>query len=135
MPERIQRRRTKGFVMPAKAIYVGRPTRWGNPWRIYHGHHLVGPQWQVCRDTWRHIPADQCVWSYVSSSHPIAVEEAVGRYQMLLQVRQRDEPARLADWLKPLRGRDLACWCRLDQPCHADVLLEIANKEGANALV
>lgn len=26
-----------------------------------------------------------------------------------------------------LRGKDLACWCRLDQPCHADVLLEMAN--------
>ncbi len=28
-----------------------------------------------------------------------------------------------------LRGKNLACWCRLDQPCHADVLLEIANGE------
>jgi hypothetical protein len=28
---------------------------------------------------------------------------------------------------KELRGKDLACWCRLDQPCHADVLLELAN--------
>jgi hypothetical protein len=26
-----------------------------------------------------------------------------------------------------LRGKDLACWCRLDQPCHADVLIELAN--------
>jgi hypothetical protein len=26
-----------------------------------------------------------------------------------------------------LRGHDLCCWCSLDQPCHADVLLEIAN--------
>lgn len=26
-----------------------------------------------------------------------------------------------------LRGKDLACWCPLDAPCHADVLLEIAN--------
>jgi hypothetical protein len=26
-----------------------------------------------------------------------------------------------------LRGKNLACWCALDQPCHADVLLEIAN--------
>ena len=26
-----------------------------------------------------------------------------------------------------LRGRDLMCWCPLDQPCHADVLLELAN--------
>lgn len=30
-------------------------------------------------------------------------------------------------FLEPLRGKNLACWCRLDQPCHADVLLEIAN--------
>ena len=28
-----------------------------------------------------------------------------------------------------LRGRDLACWCALDQPCHADVLLELANRK------
>jgi len=27
-----------------------------------------------------------------------------------------------------LRGKNLACWCALDQPCHADVLLELANK-------
>ena len=29
-----------------------------------------------------------------------------------------------------LRGKDLACWCSLDKPCHADVLLEIANAGG-----
>jgi len=26
-------------------------------------------------------------------------------------------------------GKDLACWCAIDEPCHADVLLEIANEE------
>ena len=36
---------------------------------------------------------------------------------------------RLNDIRKDLRGRDLACWCALDQPCHADVLLELANAE------
>lgn len=30
-------------------------------------------------------------------------------------------------WLEPLRGKDLMCWCRLGRPCHADVLLELAN--------
>lgn len=30
---------------------------------------------------------------------------------------------------RELRGKDLACWCPLDGPCHADVLLEIANRE------
>ncbi len=34
-----------------------------------------------------------------------------------------------ADDLAKLRGRNLACWCALDQPCHADVLLELANRE------
>ena len=31
------------------------------------------------------------------------------------------------EWYAPLRGKNLACWCRLDQPCHADVLLRLAN--------
>ena len=29
--------------------------------------------------------------------------------------------------IEELRGKNLACWCPLDQPCHADVLLELAN--------
>ena len=33
----------------------------------------------------------------------------------------------LPDAKVQLRGKDLACWCPLDKPCHADVLLEVAN--------
>ncbi len=33
-----------------------------------------------------------------------------------------------AEARRVLGGHDLACWCRLDQPCHADVLLELANQ-------
>ena len=29
-----------------------------------------------------------------------------------------------------LEGKNLACWCAVDQTCHADVLLEIANEAG-----
>jgi hypothetical protein len=32
-----------------------------------------------------------------------------------------------AEARRELRGRDLACWCSLDGPCHADVLLKVAN--------
>jgi hypothetical protein len=35
------------------------------------------------------------------------------------------------EWLTPLEGRDLVCWCPLDRPCHADVLLELANEREA----
>lgn len=38
------------------------------------------------------------------------------------------EPARVEAARASLRGRDLACWCALDAPCHADVLLELANR-------
>ncbi len=34
----------------------------------------------------------------------------------------------IKDRLSELRGKNLACWCSLDKPCHADVLLELANK-------
>lgn len=36
------------------------------------------------------------------------------------------------DRLQELRGHDLACWCRLDQPCHADVLLGLANEQASD---
>ena len=34
MPKRIQRKRTKGWKMPDGAVYVGRPTKWGNPYSV-----------------------------------------------------------------------------------------------------
>ena len=49
--------------------------------------------------------------------------EAVERYRraLALSAPYRNQIRR------ELGGHDLACWCPLDQPCHADVLLEIAN--------
>lgn len=92
MPQRVQRRRIKGWQMPANTVYVGRPTRWGNPFRV--GEHLNR-------------------------------EQAVAAYREYIQARIAAEPGRYD--LEELRGQDLACWCPLDQPCHADVLLELAN--------
>lgn len=40
-----------------------------------------------------------------------------------------EQRARILWSLPLLRGHDLACWCSLDAPCHADVLLELANRE------
>lgn len=126
MPKRVQRKRIRGWRMPEGAKYVGRPSRWGNPFRIYNGHHLVGPAWNAVRMTWGHIPSSEPIYAYVTSSSPIHVAEAVGQFRMLMDIRRRDEPDRLCEWLEPLRGHDLACWCP-PGPCHADVLLEIAN--------
>jgi hypothetical protein len=104
-PQRIQRKRERGWRMPEGAVYVGRPTKWGNPFRLGQPG------------------LDDCM---VCGSP----EDAVAKY--------RSELTTFADavnftGLTPaeiraeLRGKDLACWCPLDQPCHADVLLELAN--------
>ncbi|AII28222.1 hypothetical protein VC74_gp48 [Mycobacterium phage Sparky] len=114
MPERIQRKRSKGWRMPEGAIYVGRPSKWGSPFVvgavadrrymglveqlvIYDRAHSV----ELYRD-WLMNPVT-CFMTGFYAMHP-----------------------KLLD-LTELRGHDLVCWCPLDQPCHADVLLELAN--------
>lgn len=54
-----------------------------------------------------------------STGKPMSVEDAIDCYMCLVQNRDMSE----------LRGKNLACYCPLDKPCHADVLLEWANKE------
>ena len=104
MPERIQLRRSKGWRKPAGAIVVARPTRWGNPFVV--GKRIDGV---LVRDR----------------AHSVAL------YRELMA----HSPERCAAVRAELAGRDLACWCPLQSPdgsrgpCHADVLLEVANSE------
>ena len=54
-------------------------------------------------------------------------ERAVAEFRTALEEGRLD--VTIEDVRSQLRGRDLACWCPLDRPCHADVLLEVANSE------
>jgi hypothetical protein len=112
-PHRVQLRRTKGWRMPPNTVSVARPGKFGNPFRILgeDGFALIvdaGGRSHNIDD-----PADQATnWHNVHA-------------QAVALFRERATDA-LPD-LSPLRGKNLACWCPLDQPCHADVLLELAN--------
>lgn len=128
-PKRIQRKRTQGWRMPENAVYVGRPSRWGNPFRVKGGR-LIGPEWPWAQHYWTFIPAGY-VDIYYMPTGPVSQQLAVDMYASLMRVRERDKSERLAEWLTPLRGNHLACWCPLDQPCHADVLLDLANRGAA----
>lgn len=57
--------------------------------------------------------------------------DAAGRQRAVEQFRDYCPPdSLLAEAARRLlRGKNLACWCPLDQPCHADVLLELANAD------
>ena len=96
-PRRIQRKRSKGWTKPEGAVYVGRGTQWGNPFR-------------VCGDQTRALVVEKYRYEIVRMGGGI-----VGFNHLWVQ--------------RHLRGKDLMCWCPLDQPCHADVLLELANAE------
>jgi hypothetical protein len=111
MPKRIQRKRTKGWKMPEGAVYVGRPTIWGNPFKV-GGYFAIGKMGMI----WCQAREQQEGFTLIES--PI---QAVDMFRHL---RTMVTPYRT---VAELRGKDLACWCPLDQPCHADVLLEIAN--------
>lgn len=111
MPQRIQRKRVKGWRLPEGAICVGRGTRWGNPFRV-GGTVLCSDGGWPRHQTVTITPA-------LAVALFIAHVEAKG---LCLTERIQHE----------LRGHDLACWCPLDEgtPCHADVLLRIANAKG-----
>lgn len=105
IPQRIQRRRTMGWRMPEGAIYVGRPSKWGNPVRV--GGMVY------CESAGR-------AWS-----RPITADDAVSFFEV--DLRCGFLRFRIEDIRRELRGHDLVCWCPLASPCHADVLLELAN--------
>lgn len=107
MPERIQLRRERGWRKPRGTVIVGRPSKWGNPF-------IVGDEVAIPIDDGRDwLQAD------------ITPDVAVALYRSWLAADERKEL--VEDIATELSGLNLACWCPLDQPCHADVLLEIAN--------
>lgn len=114
-PKRIQRKRVKGWKMPAGAVYVGRPSRWGNPFRA--------------------VPTGDGFWTVMDDNGVDYREPATGwadkSYAVLKSVRlfYMDVKGQLAPYppLSELRGLDLVCWCPIGAYCHADVLLELAN--------
>ena len=88
--------------MPADTVRVCRPGPWGNP-------HKVG-----------------------AGPGSLSAGEAVAAYEAdLIAGRLRDRAGRpMVERVTELAGKNLACWCMLTAPCHADVLLKLANRTG-----
>ena len=107
MNERIQLHRTYGWRKPDGAIVVSRPSRWGNPYGI--------------ADVVRRFP---------SLTEREAAAYAVNQFRYDLRSEHPSYPSD-EEIRAELGGHDLCCWCPPDYPCHADVLLEIANSEPA----
>jgi len=96
-PQRVQLSRRKGWRLPPNTVVVSRPGRWGNPHKLSAG-----------------VPATR-----------EARAEVVNKFRVYLEGGAL--PYDAAEVRSELRGKNLACWCKLGAPCHADVLLAIAN--------
>lgn len=103
-PIRVQRKRNRGYRMPPNTKYVGRPTIYGN---------------------------DLKVGDFVGQFGYATPEYAYDHYyETLKEFKQdcidRNDIEMWEAFIAPLRNKNLACFCPLDQKCHADVLLEFA---------
>ncbi len=96
-PQRVQLKRTKGWRMPDNTVNVARPGIWGNPYRIGKEPFINTAADAV--ESFRWMLLRGAGWDYPGTP---AIKTA-------------------------LRGKNLACWCKPGEPCHADILLEVAN--------
>lgn len=100
MPERIQLRRAKGWKMPPNTVSVTRPHS------AFQNRYKIGTM-----SNWLGRPVE-------------TAQEAVDCFEHVIM-----EPPHMRAYAREvLRGKNLACWCKLSEPCHADVLLRIANE-------
>jgi Domain of unknown function (DUF4326) len=114
-PVRIQLKRTKGFRLQTLskelnglyAVKVDRSTIYGN-------RYVIGGWPTVHIDGEIHEIPDAAT--------------AVRLHREELEYRIQKSPGAVWELLEPLRGKNLACFCKLGAPCHADTLLELANK-------
>lgn len=102
MPDRIQLSRAKGWRMPPNTVKVDRTTKWGNMHR-----------WTVYYRPGENTREDACRMAI--DAFLATISNGRSAYPTDMEIREE------------LRGKNLACWCPPGAPCHADVLLEIAN--------
>ena len=120
-PIRLQLSRKKGFnlqehskaINGLPAIRVDRATKWGNPFK-------PGEEYVIADD-------DAATISVISDK----AEGVVHLYEIAIlceNIRKRYNLPSSEEIRAELAGKNLACWCKPDQSCHADVLLRIANE-------
>jgi len=106
-PIRVRLSRTKGWRMPPNTVKVDRSTDWGNPFKAT----------DICLTKSKQFELGQ----------PIGVVGAVQAFRNSIESNLHRSETK--HFLRKLRGKNLACWCPIGSPCHADVLLDLANRD------
>ncbi len=152
-PVRIQRKRIRGWRKPDNAVIVDRTSKWGNPFRFNSPRRGLARVPAINGDPWEYegrISAPGADHAYHHPDGPNGEPGKITRHKVRLLTRAEcvelyrqalftGKPRRLwhdrhctmritpDDVRAELAGKDLVCFCALNQLCHADVLLEVAN--------
>jgi hypothetical protein len=111
MPNRVQLQRVKGWRMPPNTRKVDRTTVFGNPF-----------------DSVRHHASDAVRVHRSWLTGEMTDQEIEVRYPGIVAKHLIARRRRVLASLPDLRGLNLACWCPRTRPCHADLLLKLANE-------
>lgn len=146
-PKRVRLSREKGWRMPDNTVKVtrGRGMRWGNPFDLSDSSHC----WTALAVGFKGDKAGRRAASvelfrrWIKAGAPAGVACGLGvshgadtGIETIVESPSisAGPPPTVAEIRHHLAGKNLACWCPLDgQPCHADVLLEIANNPKESA--
>jgi len=135
-PIRIRRKRIKGWRMPEGAVSVTRPNRFGNPFyleecsgeqymRARFGRKVMTIGLSVERGQLEGVTVVEAYRAWLTGKPSVLYHYLMDEMELSRGTRKNT----LKHIKRDLVGKDLACFCPLDQPCHADVLLEIANRD------
>lgn len=103
--------------MPSDAVYVGRPSKWGNPFSVDNFIDCPGDE--------AHLRSVQEFRTFLNEDWDSDEEE---QWAMEFQSKLVARFDWMREHIRELRGKRLACGCSLSEACHADVLAEYANQ-------
>jgi len=123
-PRRIQLKRTRGWRKPDDVVNVSRPGPWGNPFvpEAGPGGWLLAVVGKARGDA-RVMDIARKINEGGALAHRAAsVVMAVEAFRTL-----HDNELSRQSMRHHLQGKGVACWCKVGDPCHGDVVLEFAN--------
>ena len=119
-PVRFQRSRIKGYKTPLGVKYVGRPTKFGNPFK------LTSDGWILYYKTGKILGDPWCYWSATGGFETKDIIELYERW-IIGDLKSIAPYLPTPPDIKELRGWNLSCFCSKNKPCHVDVLLRLSN--------
>ena len=142
-PRRIQLSRAAGWRMPDNTVKVTRPGRWGNPFNLRSSEHC----WTALHHGFKADRAGRQAasvamfraWIHEGKATEVdcglVADTPTGKIEVASSPAiAAPAPPSLAEIREHLAGKNLACWCKPGDPCHADVLLELANRPSCEAV-